>query len=217
MKKIIWEKSELLVYSLQSFLLLACSLFTRVKISLRVFLARVSQATHAILLARNNRIYAGVLILIVSPVFEIIYKLFRESINVNSYWDSYYFLYAVGPHLTAIATLTGVFFLFSPSNRLRYALIIPSAYKFGKIIWLASISTNADFHRIVPGSFVLIGVSVALVWFLVFDWLMSLHFHKKEGTVARIIGILTAPNINKELAYDIAHREAIKKLELDKI
>jgi hypothetical protein len=191
---------------------------SHVRMSLLYQLAHASRAIRATLLARqtNNRVYVGIVILALAPVCEVVYRLFKEQINPNAYWDTYYFLYTVGPHLNIIATLTGVFLLFPSKHKTRYIIIIPVMYKFAKIVWLSTVTNNEDFHRSVPLSYLLIGALTATAWFLIFDYLMSLHFHKKMGTVARIVGILTSPGIDEKKAYTIARQEAINYQTLNK-
>jgi hypothetical protein len=199
---------------------------------LNLLYAHVSRGTRATLLASKDKlqaltsaysnisIYIGVVLICIAPFVENLYLYFEERGTDlyywnNNYWNTFYYLHAIGPDLYAIVLVSG--FLIIPKRIIVYASIIPITYKLAHILWLATIDNNADFHKAAPAACLIVCLSIAIVWITCFKWLASLHFHKKEGTVARIIGILTAPNINKELAYDIAHREALKKLELDKI
>jgi hypothetical protein len=192
----------------------------RKKLSLLVVaIAHAPQETLVILAAKTKAIsnyntYVGILMISVAPCAEIVYKLF-DSHEGTGYWNTYYFLYEIGPHVSILLILFGIFLLFSKWNKMRFALIIPASYKFSKIIWLASVTNNDDFHRVVPGSFLIIGLSVSIVWFKTFDWLMKLHFHKKEGTIDRMVGSLNTPGIDEHQAYLIARGEAQRFIELN--
>lgn len=175
-------------------------------------IVRAHQATLAILLAGSNvRAYLGIILLTVSPCAEIAYKLFDVHAG-HGYWNTYFFLYEIGPHFNVIIIATGLFFLFRTSNKLRFAVIIPVAYQFSKILWLCTVSSNEDFHRVVPWSFLIIGISVSILWFMLFDYLMTLHFHKRMGAVSRILGIL-----EEKVKLDDHTRVVIAQNELKKL
>lgn len=173
--------------------------------------AHVSQGTLATLLASKTllRYYFAVLLIAgLAPFSEIVYRFFSEGEGGPlQYWNTYYFLYAIGPHLSSLLCLCGCFLLFNRNNSLRYVVAIPMAYKVAKIIWLASVDSNEAFHAFVPLMFLLAGLAFVIVWLKVFDFLMSLHFHKRDGIIARIIGIINSPGIDDATARHIAQNE----------
>lgn len=191
-------------------LLSLVALFYPLKGSPKEWAARVRRGTVATLLARaaNNRNYAGLVAVALAPFAESLFRLFDSKAGGEAdYWNAYFFLHATGPHFSTILIVTGFFILMPTVNRLRFAAILPVSYKMAKIIWLASITSNAGYHAFVPWSFLLMGFSTAILWFMLFDWLMSLHFHKREGTIARIIGIINCPGVSAEEKVGIAKLE----------
>lgn len=93
------------------------------------------------------------------------------------------------------------------SMKLRYAVIVPMAYKFARILWLASIADDVAYHQATPWYFLLIGVAAVLLWVMLFDHLLSLHFHGFLGSLARLKGILNAPGIDDSLRVEVARKE----------
>jgi hypothetical protein len=96
-----------------------------------------------------------------------------------------------------------------PESRRAFFLVIPAGYHVSKILWLVQVTSNEEFYRIVPTTFLLLGGLATFVWLFTFNWLMALHYHKREGTIARIIGIMTAPGI------DPADKERIAKEQIE--
>jgi hypothetical protein len=183
--------------------------------------ALVSQETLAILRAgiqasSNYRIYGGLLLIAVAHVSEVAYVWFDSGEGEpTDYWNTYYYLYAIGPHLSTLLTVTGFYLLFPQFSRIKIFSIIPATYKLAKILWLSCITSNPELHRFVPFSFIVLGFGAAFAWLLTFEWLMNLHYHKREGTIARILGIISAPNIDAEQKVSIANQqiEILKQLK----
>lgn len=177
--------------------------------SLSSALARASRGTLATQLAgtTNLRYYVAILLIAgLSPFSEVVHRFFDQH-EGTGYWNTYYFLYAIGPHVSPLLCLSGCFLLFRRKDRLKYVVTIPAAYKIAKIIWLSMVSSNEGFHSFVPMGLLLIGAATAVVWFKIFDYLMSLHFHKRAGTLARIIGIIGAKDVDDKTARRIAQDE----------
>jgi hypothetical protein len=192
-------------------------LIARVRqVTLVILPAKILDQARALQLAFTNRAtYVGILIVSLAPVTENMFMLFNEHAGTKEdYWNAYYYLHAIGPHIHLILLVTGLVML--PKHVVKYAAIIPITYKFASIIWLASIDSNEQFHKAAPFAFIAAGLTVTIVWVTCFNWLMSLHFHKKQGTMSRIVGILTTPNIEEHKSYTIAKSEAVKYLELSK-
>lgn len=144
----------------------------------------------------------------VAHVAEVSYHLFDPKAGeLSDYWNAYYYLYAIGPHLSGLLTITGVYLLIPSTRKVKLFVIVPITYKLAKIIWLSCVTSNPELHRFVPWSFVVLGFTAGLVWILVFEWLMNLHYHKREGAIARIVGIMTAPGIDPVDKERIAQRE----------
>lgn len=170
---------------------------------------RVSLAIPATLLAVTTlkKRYAGLLLLALAFASECAFRICDPHAgNPQDYWNTYYFLYAAGPHISGLLTATGFFFLVH--EKIRNWAILPGSYKLAKIIWLAFVSSNEQLHQFVPWGFLVMGLSASILWFMGFDYLMGLHFHKFRGAVARIVGALNAPGIPDAERLRIARDQA---------
>lgn len=158
----------------------------------------------------NNRTYAGLLlIMVVAPLSGVAYQLFDSSAHVDGWYyvNTFYLLYMLGPHIQGIITLTGILFLF-PENRTRsFALAIPTGYHFAKVVWLIQVTSNDEINSLLPAAFIFAGICIGLFWLVSFDMLMSLHYHKRAGALARAEGILKAPNIPDSQRVSLAVKE----------
>ncbi len=175
--------------------------------------ARVKLAIPATLLAAiaTPKRWSGLLLLVLAPIAEVCYRLFdRSAGDPSDYWNAFYFMQSVGPHLSGLLVASAFFLLLH--DRMRSWAILPGAYKLAKIVWLTQVTTNEQYHQFVPWSFLLIGLCASVLWFMSIDYLLSLHFHKREGIIARILGIISAPGIPDDERIRIA-RDQAKQLE----
>lgn len=53
----------------------------------------------------------------------------------------------------------------------------------------------------------LVGLLGSVVWFKIFNYLMSLHFHKVLGSCSRMVGVIAAPGISPEQVIAILRKE----------
>lgn len=150
-----------------------------------------------------------IIMLVVAPLTGVAYQLFDRSVKVEGwYYVNYYYLFFVlTPHLTLLTVLTGVFLLFPQDSKRAFFLIIPAGWHMAKIFWILTIGSNEDFYRLVPSSFFVLGGLAATVWLFTFNWMMSLHFHKRAGHLARAEGILQAPGVDPADKVRIATQE----------
>lgn len=168
---------------------------------------------HAILLAATTtltgrRTFIGVLLICAGPLVEVSYRLFDPNAgNVSDYWNTYHFLFAIRSDLSTIFYATGFYLLLPEFSKVKYFAIVPVAYKLARIIWMVFVSSNAQYHAFLPIHFLLYGGSASLVWFFVFEYLINLHFHKREGIRARVFGIMNTPGIDNDTKVAIAQRE----------
>lgn len=154
--------------------------------------------------------WAALMLLAMAPISEVFFRLFdRSAGDPSDYWNAFYFFQSAGPHLSGLLVATAFFLLLN--DKMKDWAILPGTYKLAKIIWLTQVSTNQQYHQFVPWGFLLIGLTTALVWFMTIEYLLSLHFHKREGIIARIIGIMTAPGISAEDKERIA-KDQIRQL-----
>lgn len=168
----------------------------------------------------NSRTYCGLFILLVAaPLSAVGYQLFpKNTFDITWYYVNNFYLFMVlCPHISLLLTLTGVFLILPEHSKRGYFLILPAGYHIAKIIWLSLANSNDELNTVVPLSFLLIGVLFSCIWLFTFDWLMNLHFHKREGSNCRIYGIIDL-NIEKELSDEVAmsalrkEREGLKKI-----
>lgn len=150
--------------------------------------------------------WTGLLLLVLAPISEVVFRLFdRSAGDPSDYWNAFYFMQSAGPHLSGLLVATAFFLLLH--DKMRSWSILPGAYKLSKILWLTQVSNNEQYHQFVPWGFLLLGLTASIVWFMSVDYLMSLHFHKREGIIARIIGIMDAPGISAQEKERIARAE----------
>jgi len=167
-------------------------------------------AIHAILLAAtsNRRTFLGLAFIASGPLIEVAYRLFNESGgDPLSYWNAYHFLFAVRSDMSTILYATGFYLLMSEFSRVKLIAIVPTAYKLARIIWMLFVTNNTQYHAFVPVQFLLYGFSIGLAWLFMFEWMMSLTFHKIAGCWNRIEGILSAPGIDNDTRVAIAQKE----------
>lgn len=173
----------------------------------RIVRASLAAVTGLRVATSNYRLYVGVwLIAVVSPLASVSYQLFDRTVfeATEYYGNAYYYLFAIGPHISLLISLTGLFYLFPQFSKRKFFLAIPATYHLSKIIWLSMVDNNADFHRMLPLSIVLLGLTASLVWFCTADYLMGLQFHKQDGIMARIEGVLNSPGIDDHTKVEIA-------------
>lgn len=194
--------------------------FFPVRKKLSSLYAHVNRDSRAILRAAlaatsNGRIYMGAwMIAVLCPLAEVMYHFFdpRDYDPSGYYGGPYWYFYSIGPHVSGLLLATGFFLLMPPLSRAKYLALIPAGYRFAKILWVSQVTTNEEFHQIVPGSFILTGILIGIVWLIAFDWLMDMHFHKREGIIARIIGIMSSPGISAEDKERLS-KDQIKNLD----
>lgn len=112
------------------------------------------------------------------------------------YMNIYHLLFQLGPHIQDVVLLTAVFLLMDevdkqgkPDMR-RWLLVIAMGYPFAKILWEIQISSNDEFHQIIPPlPFLLVGTQVAFFYLFVFDYLMGRHYHGVLGPLCRLEGL----------------------------
>lgn len=173
------------------------------------------QALHAGLAAvsTTRRIYLGLaLILVAAPLSGAAYQLFDITVIDHSwYYRTYFdFFLILGPYLTICLCLIGTSLLFPQDSVRAYFLLPPLALYVSKILWLCVAESNNDFNafwQAIPYYFFLTGAIIAFTLIFTFNFLMTLHFHKREGTIARILGILDCPGIEDSERLRIARAE----------
>lgn len=159
----------------------------------------------------NNRTYAGLfLIFVVAPLSGVAYLILFDETVRNEQWyysNNFYLFYMLSPHIHMTLTLTGVFLLFPDTDRRSYFLVVPITYHFAKIIWLVQVTSNKELNGFIPLAFWSLALFTSVCWMIMFNYLMTLHYHKRAGHVARAKGILAIEDIDNETKVRIALAE----------
>ncbi len=160
-------------------------------------------------LSCNSRLYCGlVLLLVVAPLTNCFYLLFDSSVGFpltpeviaaykaglppdgQWYYVNWHFFFSgMGPHIFVITSLIGVFLLFPVNNLVSYSIAVPLSYEVGKVFWLTTVTTDAEFNQVAPGAFILLALLLVGVCMLSFRFWMDRKFHKYDGICKRIEGL----------------------------
>lgn len=165
--------------------------------------------------------------LIVAPLSGVTYLLFDDRLEDSTWFmlNSYQLFLQLGPYLCICFCLMGATLLFPQDSRKAYFLLPPLAIYITKILWLCSVTTNEEynsFFTVAPIYFFLAGLAIAFTLIFTFNWIMTLHFHKREGIRARIDGTI---DLNELQLIDDAEamkilrgqRKAFKELQSNSI
>lgn len=139
--------------------------------------------------------------LLVAPLSGIAYQFLDPKASVQWLWwkwyysNAYYLFFTVGPHLSDLMIYTGLFLLFPADSRRAWFLVIPTGLTMSKILWLGTVTTNEQFHQIVPLFFVVVAGLIAVVWLFTFNWLMHRQFHEFDSICKRILQIVDASGV----------------------
>lgn len=169
------------------------SLSTHVKTSLLSIAVRAKLATVATLSAASSNWpkYLGYALVAFAVLTEFVCRFFDpQGGDPLAYWNAYHFLFAIRSEISTILICTGGMMLMQRNMKEKWVFMVPAAYKFGRLIWLAFASTNKEYHQLMHWSFLLIGLSASVVWFVMFDYLMELHYHKRTRPIATTEGLL---------------------------
>lgn len=151
----------------------------------------------------------ALILIAMGPLAEHAYVVFDATAGDPSlsYWNAYYFFNAIGDDIESLLYVSGFYLMLPEFSKWKFALLIPAGYKFAHICYMPFVTSNEQFHRFGGVGFLFLGVALALWYFIFFEWLMHLHFHKREGIWRRIEGILKAPGIADEQRVAIARKE----------
>lgn len=149
----------------------------------------------------NQRHIAGIIfLLVVAPLASIMYQVCDPAVRVEGWYyvNNYYFIYTISNYLMLAFASVGIFLLFPVKCKTSYmAMIWPFGYGISNIIYYTFfVQSNEQFHQ--PASFILflLGVSAAAGLLLSADYLLYRRYHLKDGTIARMKGIIAAPGIS---------------------
>lgn len=163
--------------------------------------ARVNRALAAIrpALKSNQRTFIGLLLIAVAPIVEVAYSFFtRTPVPHGSYWTTYWFLFAIRSDMSTILYATGFFLLMPEFSKAKLIAIVPVAYKTAKIIFMAFVTNDAQFHSHITFSFILYGIAIGSMWLFIAEYLVNLHFHKRSRPIATAQAVLRSDHLDNE-------------------
>lgn len=187
-----------------------------------ILLERVRRARLALHAGRiagktNGRALVGLsLILIVAPLAGAAYQVFDVThVDRTWWWRTWYdFLYVQGQYACIILCLLGAALLLPQNSKRSYFLTAPISLYVAKILWLCTVTSNDQFNAswlLIPAYFFIAATIIAFILVFTFNWLVTLHFHKREGIRARIDGVI---DLNRMHLIDDA--EALKILRRER-
>lgn len=197
---------------------LALTWFGLAKMKLSSGIVRAKLAILATLLAARSNWpkYLGYSVIAGACLAEFICRAFDPAGgDPSAYWNAYYFFHAIRGEISTILILTGALFLMPRNMKEKWVLIVPGAYKFGRILWLAFVTSNEQYHQLTPFAFLMIGVAASITWFLLFDYLMALHFHVRQRKLDAAHGLLQAENLDKDFRIQRALMEIVNYKKLN--
>jgi hypothetical protein len=132
--------------------------------------------------------------LVLAPLSNVGYQLFDPAIRgaIPYYENSYYLLFVLSPWIALALFSSGLFLLFPKASRRGWFLVIPVTAAICKVIWLFTITSNEEFHRIVPLYFLFPAAAIAFIWLFLLDWLIHRKYHRKDALHARMDGLFMA-------------------------
>jgi hypothetical protein len=152
-------------------------------------------------LVSNQRYTVGIIFLLVlAPLASVIYQVCDPSVEVEGWFfvNNYYFLFTLSNYFMLSFASVGIFLLFPVKCKISYlAMVWPFGYAISKILYYGFfVNSNEQFHQ--SGSWVLLiaGLLVAIGLLLSANYLAYRKYHLKDGTIARIKGIIAAPGIS---------------------
>lgn len=196
---------------------LARTAFGHAKMMLSSALAHVKRGIVATLLAARTNWpkYLGYSLIAGAVLAEFTCRAFDPAGgDPLAYWNAYHYLFAIRSDISTILILTGALFLMPRNMKEKWVMIVPGTYKFGRIIWMAMVTSNEQYHALMHWSFLLIGLATSIVWFMLFDYLMALHFHKRQRKLDAAHALLSMEVLDKDFRIQHALSEivAYKKL-----
>lgn len=186
---------------------------------------RALRAAHAGLVAAetNKRVLLGLgLILVVAPLSGVTYQLFDVTrVDYTWYHRTWFdFFNVLCPSFTICFCLIGASLMFPQDSMKSYFLLPPLTLYVTKIIWLSMVTTNDEFNNFLPLApyyFFMTGAIIGFILLFTFNWLTSLHFHKKGRIRAAIDGIIDLNDMHeisdsRAMVILRAERKAFKNL-----
>lgn len=138
--------------------------------------------------------------LVVAPLASVAYQLFDASapMAINSgYYNAYFLAYVISPWVAMVIFCTGVFLTYKPANNIRWIILIPTTTATVRILWLAQIHSNQQFHQVIPMYFILPAAFIAILWLFCINWLVHQKYHGEDNITATIDGLFRV-NMNKD-------------------
>lgn len=163
----------------------------------------------------NRRYTVGIIfLLVIAPLASIFYQVCDPSVKVEGwfYLNNYYFLYTLSNYFMLAFASVGTFLLFPIKCKTSYlATVWPFGYAIEKLIYYGFfVDSNEQFHQATPWIFLLAGLLSAIGLLMSADYLLYRKYHLKAGTIARMRGIIWAPNISADDKMRLLEDQAIE-------
>ena len=135
---------------------------------------------------------ALIILMVAAPLSSVAYLLFDETPHdlTRYYVNDHYLFYVLCPRIYELLNFIGIFLLFPEGKKRAYFIALPFGLTLAKIIWLCQVSTDAEFHQIVPSYFIVAATLLGTVILFTINWLTHSLYHRFDAHIARIIGLM---------------------------
>jgi hypothetical protein len=153
----------------------------------------------------SGRIYAGLLLIVTSPLAACIHMMFDKSDSVSwlvEYHQNYFHLFnLIGPWLFTLVVCFGLFlilprvvktwkvFKYTLQVQLTRILSIPIGFVSGKVVWLVQTTSNEDYWSLPGWSYTVVGVSVGYMIIRSMDYFIWKQFHALDALLDSLVGL----------------------------
>jgi len=209
----------------QSFQALVYTLLVRKSQSLRSILVRVSRGMTVTLnvslteILGNKRLLVGLFtMLIIAPCAGGLFKIFNASTvmseawySPNEYYGNYrYLLMGIRGNLFVLFSILGTFLLFPVKYKVSYFLGAPLGYVVAEIVKKCYAASNEEFNSIAPLPSVVLCICLIIGFLLSVDYLLYRKYHLKDGTIARIVGLIKTPGIDAQTKLTLLEQQTLE-------
>lgn len=153
-------------------------------------------------LAANKRLYVGLILIgVVAPLSGVSYMLFDRTVMVEGWYyvNNFYLFLVLGPSITQVCLLLGVYHLFPRKSKRAFLLTIPMGFSVGKIIWLITVTSNEELHSLTPANIILVGGLVSFVVMFSIEWFAWRNEHRFRAFCSRtdsLYNVVNEPSIS---------------------
>jgi len=154
----------------------------------------------------NNRLRVGMLVGLVAVPSWYCHLLFSIDTRIEGFYYVNFAFYfnTIRPYLAGIFLATGVFIAAPQKWQFRWWALPVVVFCVTEIYAESFYTKWSDFYEIMPGWQVwIIGIFAVPALYFSLNYLAYRKYHLKDGTAARLIGIVKTPGISLEQKMDI--------------